>query len=128
MNKLLILSSFLLLSISSMAQYSGTAPKDTLVGDQMLNAIEQSLNLYYAEYSSSSNYDSIISALNYEASDMPEFDDSIYCARLNVMNEMSPFQLECNEQTLSTIRFFVKKRRGFARVVLGRSKIYFDMF
>ncbi|MCJ8291083.1 MAG: transglycosylase SLT domain-containing protein [Crocinitomicaceae bacterium] len=128
MNKLLILSSFLLLSISSMAQYSGTAPKDTLVGDQMINAIEQSLNLYYAEYSSSQNYDSIISALNYEASDMPEFDDSIYCARLNVMNEMSPFQLECNEQTLSTIRFFVKKRRGFARVVLGRSKIYFDMF
>ena len=128
MNKLLILSSFLLLSISSMAQYSGTAPKDTLVGDQMINAIEQSLNLYYAEYSSSQNYDSIISALNYEASDMPEFDDSVYCARLNVMNEMSPFQLECNEQTLSTIRFFVKKRRGFARVVLGRSKIYFDMF
>ncbi|PHR22838.1 MAG: lytic transglycosylase [Fluviicola sp.] len=128
MNKLLILSSFLLLSISSMAQYSGTAPKDTLVGDQMINAIEQSLNLYYAEYSSSENYDSIISALNYEASDMPEFDDSIYCARLSVMNEMSPFQLECNEQTLSTIRFFVKKRRGFARVVLGRSKIYFDMF
>ena len=128
MNKLLILSSFLLLSMSSMAQYSGTVPKDTLVGDQMINAIDQSLNLYYAEYNSSGNYDSIINALNYEASDMPEFDDSIYCARLKVMNEMSPFQLECNEQTLSTIRFFVKKRRGFARVVLGRSKIYFDMF
>ena len=128
MNKLLILSSFLLLSISSMAQYSGTTPKDTLVGDQMINAIEQSLNLYYAEYSSDGNYDSIISALNYESSDMPEFADSIYCARLHVMNEMSPFQLECNEQTLNTIRFFVKKRRGFARVVLGRSKLYFDMF
>lgn len=94
----------------------------------MINTIEQSLNLYYAEYSSSGNYDSIINALNYESTDMPEFDDSVYCARLYVMNEMSPFQLECNEQTLSTIRFFVKKRRGFARVVLGRSQIYFDMF
>lgn len=94
----------------------------------MINAIEQSLNLYYAEYSSDGNYDSIINALNYEPSDMPEFDDSVYCGRLNVMNEMSPFQLECNEQTLKTIRFFVKKRRGFARVVLGRSKLYFDMF
>lgn len=128
MNKLLMISSFVLIAISSMAQYSGTAPKDTIVGDQMINAIEQSLNLYYAEYSSSGNYDSIISALNYESSDMPEFDDSVYCERLFVMNEMSPFQLECNEQTLNTIRFFVKKRRGFARVVLGRSKIYFDMF
>ncbi|MDG1334099.1 MAG: transglycosylase SLT domain-containing protein [Crocinitomicaceae bacterium] len=128
MNKVLTLSTFLMLTISSMAQYSGNAPKDTLVGDQMINAIEQSLNLYYAEYSSDGNYDSIINALNYESTDMPEFSDSIYCERLNVMNEMSPFQLECNEQTLKTIRFFVKKRRGFARVVLGRSKLYFDMF
>lgn len=129
MNKLLILSSFLVLTLSAMAQYSGEhQPKDTIVGDRMINTIEQSLNLYYAEYSSSGNYDSIINALNYESTDMPEFDDSVYCARLHVMNEMSPFQLECNEQTLKTIRFFVKKRRGFARVVLGRSKLYFDMF
>lgn len=129
MNKLLILSSFLVLTLSAMAQYSGEhQPKDTIVGDRMINTIEQSLNLYYAEYSSSGNYDSIINALNYESTDMPEFDDSVYCARLHVMNEMSPFQLECNEQTLKTIRFFVKKRRGFARVVLGRSKLYFDLF
>lgn len=128
MNKLLIFSTFILLAISSLAQYSGREPKDTLVGDQMINTIEQSLNMYYAEYSNSNNYDSIIAALNYEFTDMPEFDDSVYCARLYVMNEMSPFQLECNEQTLSTIRFFVQKRRGFARVVLGRSKLYFDMF
>ena len=130
MIKVLILSTLSLFAMSSMAQYSGTttAPKDTLVGDQMINAIEQSLNLYYAEYSSDGNYDSIINALNYESTDMPEFSDSVYCERLNVMNEMSPFQLECNEQTLNTIRFFVKKRRGFARVVLGRSKLYFDMF
>lgn len=128
MNKLVILTAFLIGAMSSIAQYSGRETKDTLVGDQMINAIEQSLNLYYAEHSSSSNYDSIIAALNYEYTDMPEFSDSVYCERLNVMNEMSPFQLECNEQTLKTIQFFVKKRRGFARVVLGRSKLYFDMF
>ncbi len=44
------------------------------------------------------------------------------------MNEMSPFHLACNETTLSVIKFFVEKRRGFARVVLGRSALYFDMF
>lgn len=122
------LSTFLLLTVSTMAQYSGREQKDTVVGDQMITTIEQSLNLYYAEYSSSSNYDSIISALNYEASAIPEFSDSVYCERLNVMNEMSPFQLECNETTLATLKFFVQKRRGFARIVLGRSKLYFDMF
>ncbi len=111
-----------------MAQNSGRAANDSLVGVQMITTIEQSLNLYYAEHSKTSKYDSIIAALNYESTDIPEFHDSIYCARLHVMNEMSPFQLECNETTLSTIRFFVQKRRGFARVVLGRSKLYFDMF
>ncbi len=99
-----------------------------LLGEQMIQTIEQSLNAFYEEYSKSGNYDSIIDALNYESGTVPTFSDDVYCARLAVINEMSPFQLECNEQTLSTIRFFVEKRRGFARVVLGRSKLYFDMF
>jgi membrane-bound lytic murein transglycosylase D len=113
------------------AQYSGrnlTTPVDSTPGVQMITAIEESLNLFYEEMAPSGNYDSIIDALNYEASTVPEFSDSVYCARLNVMNEMSPFHLDCNDQTLSTIKFFTQKRRGFVRVVLGRSKLYFDMF
>jgi len=109
------------------AGYGWTA-KDSLKGEAMIKTIEQSLDMFYAEYSPEGNYDSIIAALNYEQDQIPEFSDSVYCERLNVMNEMSPFHLDCNETTLSTIRFFVKKRRGFARVVLGRSKLYFDMF
>ena len=66
--------------------------------------------------------------MNFEADDIPEYSDEVYCERLSVMNEMSPFHLDCNENTLSTIKFFTKKRRGFARVVLGRSALYFDMF
>lgn len=109
------------------AQYSGTAD-DSTDNARMIKTIEESLNLYYAEHSFESNYDSIIDALNYETTDVPEFSDSVYCERLNVMNEMSPFHLDCNEHTLKTLKFFTKKRRGFARVVLGRSKLYFDMF
>lgn len=94
----------------------------------MIRTIEQSLDMFYAEYAPEGNYDSIIEALNYEADAIPEFSNEVYCERLNVMNEMSPFHLDCNDITLSTINFFVNKRRGFARVVLGRSKLYFDMF
>ncbi len=118
-------------SVSSLAQYSGKynwTKEDSLKGEAMIKTIEQSLDMFYAEYSPEGNYDSIIDALNYEPDAVPEFDDDVYCERLNVMNEMSPFHLDCNETTLSTIRFFVRKRRGFARVVLGRSKLYFDMF
>lgn len=102
--------------------------EDSLKGEAMIKTIEQSLDMFYAEYSPEGNYDSIIDALNYEADAVPTFSDDIYCERLNVMNEMSPFHLDCNDITLSTIKFFVEKRRGFARVVLGRSKLYFDMF
>jgi len=107
--------------------YSWTK-EDSLKGEAMIKTIEQSLDLFYAEYSPEGNYDSIIDALAYEPDEVPEFSDEVYCERLNVMNEMSPFHLDCNEATLSTIRFFVRKRRGFARVVMGRSKLYFDMF
>jgi len=102
--------------------------EDSLKGPALINTIEQSLDLFYADYAEKGNYDSIIAALNYEQSDIPQFSDDVYCERLDVMNQMSPFHLDCNEQTLSTIKFFVQKRRGFARVVLGRSKLYFDMF
>lgn len=123
----IVIGIVLLCSGSAFGQYNWTK-EDSLKGEAMIKTIEQSLDMFYAEYSPEGNYDSIIDALNYEPDEIPEFSDSVYCERLNVMNEMSPFHLDCNQTTLSTIRFFTKKRRGFARVVLGRSKLYFDMF
>ena len=102
--------------------------EDSLNNEALINTIEQSLSLFYAENSEDNNYDAIIAALNFEADSIPEYSDEVYCERLNEMNEMSPFHLDCNEATLKTLKFFTIKRRGFARVVLGRSKLYFDMF
>jgi membrane-bound lytic murein transglycosylase D len=116
------------LSTAAFAQPGYWSAEDSLRSESTIKMIEQSLDLFYAENSEDGNYDSIIEALNFEADEVPEYSDEVYCERLSVMNEMSPFHLDCNETTLSTIRFFVTKRRGFARVVLGRSKLYFDMF
>lgn len=98
--------------------------------DQFINVIEQSLALYYADYAKKQggSYDSIIAALNYSDGQVVEFSDEVYCERLKEINKLTPFKLDCNEATLSTIRFFAAKRRGFARVVLGRSKLYFDLY
>lgn len=108
--------------------HSFSQNNDSIANARMIETIEQSLQEYYKEYASQSNHDSIIDALKYEADDVPTFSDEEYCKRLEVMNEMSPFHLDCNKQTLSTIKFFVEKRRGFSRIVLGRSKLYFDLF
>lgn len=119
-----------LFSLTSVFVFSQT--RDTtnkkLNPDPFINTVEQTLNLFYAEYANQSNYDSIINVLNYEPGEIPHFTDEEYCERLEKMNAMSPFQLDCAPPALATIKFFAEKRRSFARVVLGRSALYFEMF
>lgn len=103
-------------------------PSDSLNTDAFINTVEQSLRLFYADYVGQKNYDSIMKVLNYESGTVPTFSDEVYCERLEKMNEMSPFHLDCNPITLSMIRFFAQNRRGFIKVVMGRSALYFDLF
>lgn len=101
---------------------------DTLQYDHFLTVSENALIEYYKEISAASNADSLIEQLGYTDDDVPEFSDSVYCMRLSVMNERSPFHLDCNEHVLQTIHYFVKKRRSFTRITLARSKLYFPLF
>jgi membrane-bound lytic murein transglycosylase D len=126
--KLIFFSCILALAANAQTPAHLVRPGDTLKKDAFINTVEQSLQLFLADYANQNNYDSIINALNYEPSDAPQFSDEVYCERLEKMNEMSPFHLDCNAATLSTIKFFAQNRRGFVRVVLGRSTLYFDLF
>lgn len=130
MKPILILSSFLFVMSFGFAQKVSPRAKssDSLNAIPFINTIEQSLNLFYADYANQSNYDSIIAALNYESSDLPTFSDDVYCQRLEEMSQRTPFHMDCNDNTLATLKFFVAKRRGFARIVLGRSELYFELF
>jgi membrane-bound lytic murein transglycosylase D len=120
---------FILFSLGQIvAQLPHNYNKNDLNPIAFINTVEQSLNLFYADYVNDRRYDSIINALNYEPNEAPTFSDDIYCQRLAKINEMSTFPMDCNPITLSTIRFFAAKRRSFARIVMGRSALYFDMF
>lgn len=104
-------------------------PSDTLNKDPFVNTVEQSLILYYQELLGNRlNVDSIRKTLNLEAGQIPTFTDEQICVHLEEINKMSPFQLDCNKQTLGTIRFFMGKRRSFISIALGRSELYFDLF
>lgn len=107
---------------------SVTLAQDSLSNVRMVETIEQSLLLFYEEAAKGGSIDSVREALDFEESEVPSYSDAVYCDRLDKLNQMSPFHLDCNEATLSTIKFFAEKRRGFARVVLGRSELYFDMY
>lgn len=116
------------ISVLAYSQVKDTLKKTVLNPDPFINTVEQTLSAFYADVANQSNYDSIISALNYESGQIPSFTDEQYCERLEKMNAMSPFQLDCAPPALATIKFFAEKRRSFARVVLGRSALYFEMF
>ena len=96
--------------------------------ERFLTMVEQSLNAFYGDYANSTDYDSVMQALNYEANEIPSFSDEVYCMRLAKMDNMSPFEFQCNEPSLASVKFFVEQRRNFARIVLGRSALYFDLF
>ncbi len=130
--KILLQGLLFLMGITTFGQVGDTPPKDTadvIQYEEFLDVVKSTLQDYYRDFSSTDKQtDSIIASFGYEDKDVPEFSDSIYCLRLAKMNEMSPFQLDCNEKVLSTIRYFTKYRRHFTSVVLGRSKLYFPMF
>ena len=128
MNRYIVVVLIHFISLLAVSQVKDTITKKPVINDPFIETVEQSLNAFYADYANQSNYDSIINALKYEPGQIPRFPDSIYCQRLEKMNAMSPFQLDCAPPALATIKFFAEKRRSFARVVLGRSALYFEMF
>lgn len=96
--------------------------------DKFVRVVEQTLDAFYADYTNSKDYDSIIQALHYEANEVPYFSDEVYCARLAKLDNMTEFDFQCNEPSLAIVKFFAAKRRDFTRIVMGRSALYFDLF
>jgi membrane-bound lytic murein transglycosylase D len=131
-NRIVFQTLVLLIGLTAFGQIEEEEPKDTSEVpeyEHFLGVVERTLQGYYRDYSSTDEQtDSIIKALGYDEEDVPEFEDSIYCQRISEMNEMSPFQLECNSDIVGVLKFFAKNRRGFTSVVLGRSKLYFTMY
>jgi membrane-bound lytic murein transglycosylase D len=124
--RLIILFSFI--SSVALAQRGYPPVKDTISGDAFIRMVDQSLALHYADFVNNGKTDSIVDALGYEAGTIPFFSDDIYCQRLAKMNEVSDFGFDCNNVSLTTIKFFADSRRNFAKVVLGRSRLYFDLY
>ena len=102
--------------------------KSPLDSDAFIEMMDNTLSDYFAQFAKEPNFDSIINTLEFEDNEIGEVSDSIYCERLEKLNNLTPFHLDCNEITLGMIRFFVKNRRGFTKIVLGRSKLYFDLY
>jgi membrane-bound lytic murein transglycosylase D len=103
-------------------------PGDSLDKVAFINTVEQSLKFYLAEMANKYTSTELAEKLNYESSTIPTFSDEIYCERLEALNDMSPFHLDCNPTTLSVIKNWGEKKRSFVKIVMGRSGLYFPMY
>lgn len=106
-------------------------PKSSVINtsdsEEFVRMLDETLMEYYKEIAKDKNADSIYKLIE-DDSNIGDVSDEEYCKRLEKINEISPFHLDCNSASLSTLKFFVKNRRGFAKIVLGRSKLYFDLY
>jgi membrane-bound lytic murein transglycosylase D len=116
------------LLFGQVASVDQAEPQDTFQYQKMLDVIEATILKDHLERFNNNETAYIISSLGYTEEDAPTFSDSVYCLKLAEMDKMSPFSFECNEYVLQTIRYFANKRRKFTGIVLGRSRLYFDLF
>ncbi len=65
---------------------------------------------------------------NFDKSEVPVYSDSILAARLSVLNDASPMNLDYNKYVKAFINLYVNKRRGVTSRALGLSELYYPMF
>lgn len=103
-------------------------PLDSIQSLTFLDMLEFSLIEFYKESKLDEKSDSLFYSFNYTDTDVPAFSDSIYCERILELDKKSPFTFECHPDVLKTVKYFAVNRRKFTSIVLGRSRLYFDMF
>jgi membrane-bound lytic murein transglycosylase D len=103
-------------------------PGDSLDKIAFVNTVEQSLKMYLADMAKKYTSTELMTQLNFESNEIPTYSDEVYCERLERLNDMSPFHLDCNPTTLSVLKNWGEKKRSFVKIVLGRSGLYFPMY
>ena len=101
---------------------------DSLTYQRFLDIVENSLFEYYEETWGKERAYEVVDSLGYTEDEIPVFSDSVYIERLNRLNESTIIEIEINDDLLKTVKYFIRKRRRFTAVCIGRSKLFFPMY
>ncbi len=71
---------------------------------------------------------SYLNVYKYEEGFIPEYSDSIYEARIGILNAETPIELTYNKNVKDYILLYGKRKRELTMRMLGLSKIYFPLF
>ena len=64
----------------------------------------------------------------YAGDEVPQFSDSIYALRIEMLNVQTPIRLEYNQYVKSFINIYAGKNRKLTSLLLGLKEIYFPLF
>lgn len=87
--------------------------------------------MWKAEQMSWQNFESDTACLNtygFAKDERPEYADSVYAARLAILNAATPMNLDYNKYVAAFINLYVNKRRGTTSRVMGLAELYYPMF
>ncbi len=115
-------------TLAPIAVEAAMASGDSLTYQRFLDVVENSLFEYYKETWGKERAYAVIDSLDYEDGDRPVFSDSVYIARLQTLNKSTLIDIEINDDLLKTVNYFVRNRRRFTAVCIGRSKLFFPMY
>ncbi|MBN9294838.1 MAG: LysM peptidoglycan-binding domain-containing protein [Flavobacteriia bacterium] len=128
MRLLLLTLLFIAAAGNGLAQHRQPKPvvKDSLSSDVFIDLVEKTLFDYYGEIANLPNSETIFNDLEKETRD--DISDQEICERIKAMNELSEFKFDCNAITVEAIKTFIRTRKSFVRICMGRSSLYFDMY
>ncbi len=96
--------------------------------DPVVAAIDSMLASEFFRFYCFSTDTGILNHCLYPPERVPEFPDSVYKRRLELLDRETPMDLSYNNLVRDYIRLYADKRRELASKALGLSRLYFPMF
>ena len=96
--------------------------------DPMLEKIDLALLKHYAALDRFDETSQRIEERGFQEGERPTYSDSVYAKRIRHLDSQTPFDFQINEDVLKYINLFVKHRRNFTAIVMGRSTQFFDLY
>ena len=137
LNKIYIILAVLILSLQfNRANAFYFSPKDdsTIVNNAfvydypMIEMLDSLVNIkYFKDYLFTTDT-SIINTYNFSFEAVPTYHDTIYKARIELLNAETPFELVYNNNVKNFINLYAVRKRDLTSKMLGLAEVYFPMF
>lgn len=94
----------------------------------IVNMLDSLVNIKYFRPSFLIEDSSFLNVYKFEEGYIPEYSDSIYEARIEILNAETPIELTFNKTVKNYILLYSKRKRELTQKMLGLSRVYFPYF